>query len=115
GSSAADIGAAGTLIVLDGIPLSNNANLQSVGARGEIISPASTAGGGIDLRRIPASTLERVEVIRGIPSVRWGDLTQGAIIVDTRAAATPPEFAGRFDPRTREGNIVGGRSFRDEH
>lgn len=115
GSSASDIGAAGTLIVLDGIPLSNNANLQSVGARGEIVSPATTAGGGIDLRRIPASTLERVEVIRGIPSVRWGDLTQGAIIVDTRAAATAPEFAARFDPRTREGNIVGGRSFRDEN
>jgi hypothetical protein len=115
GSSAADIGAAGTLIVLDGVPLSNNANLQTVGSRGEIVSPASTAGGGIDLRRIPAATLERVEVIRGIPSVRWGDLTQGAIIVDTRAAATAPELAARFDPRTREANIVGGRSYRDEH
>jgi hypothetical protein len=111
GPSAGDIGAAGTLIVLDGVPLSNNANLQGIGARGEIAPSASTAGGGVDLRRIPASTLERVEVIRGIPSARWGDLTQGAIIVDTRAAAASPEFAGRFDPRTAEGNVVGGRAF----
>jgi hypothetical protein len=111
GASADDIGAAGTLIVLDGVPLSNNANLQTVGARGQIVSPASTAGGGIDLRRIPAATLERVEVIRGIPSVRWGDLTQGAIIVETRAAAVAPELAARLDPRTREANLVGGRSF----
>jgi hypothetical protein len=114
GPTASDIAASGTLIVLDGVPLSNNANLQGVGARGEIVPVASTAGGGIDLRRIPAATLERVEVIRGIPSARWGDLTQGAIVVDTRAAAAPPEFAGRFDPRTVEGNLVGGRAFASE-
>ncbi|MEP6780177.1 MAG: TonB-dependent receptor [Gemmatimonadaceae bacterium] len=115
GSSSGDIGSAGTLIVLDGVPLSNNANLQSVGSRGETVSPASTAGGGVDLRRIPASTLERVEVISGIPSARWGDLTQGAIVVDTRAAATAPELAARVDPVTREGNIVGGRAYSDDH
>lgn len=114
GPSAADVGAAGTLIVLDGIPLSNNANLQTVGPRGEVAAVASTAGGGIDLRRIPASTLERVEVIRGIPTARWGDLTQGAIIVDTRAAAAAPELATRYDPRTSEGNLVGGRSYASE-
>lgn len=114
GTSAADIAASGTLIVLDGVPLSNNANLQTVGARGEIVSTASTAGGGVDLRRIPAAVLERVEVIRGIPSARWGDLTQGAVIVDTRAAATSPELAGRLDPRTTEGNIVGGRSYAND-
>lgn len=114
GPNAADIASSGTLIVLDGVPMSNNANLQTVGVRGEIVPAASTAGGGIDLRRIPASTLERVEVIRGIPSARWGDFTQGAIIVDTRAAATPPELAARYDPRTSEGSIVGGRAFQDE-
>ena len=110
GPGAADITAQGTLIVLDGVPLSNNANLQTVGTRGEVVPPASTAGGGVDLRRIPAAALERVEVIRGVPSARWGDLTQGAIIVDTRAVAVAPEFAARFDPRTSEGNVVGGRS-----
>jgi hypothetical protein len=114
GPTASDIGAAGTLIVLDGVPLSNNANLQTVGARGEVVSPASTAGSGIDLRRIPAATLERVEVIRGIPSARWGDLTQGAIVVDTRAAAAWPELALRSDPRTTEGNAVGGGAFANE-
>jgi hypothetical protein len=107
---AGSIGSSGTLIILDGIPLSNNANLQSVGARGEVVPVASTAGQGIDLRRIPAAALDRVEVIRGIPSARWGDLTQGAIVVDTRATATAPEFAFRNDPRTREGNSVAGRS-----
>ena len=103
------LAAFGTLIVLDGVPLSNNANLQTTGPRGEIL-PSTSAGGGIDIRRIPAAALERVEVIRGVPSARYGDLTQGAIVIDTRAGVVAPELLGHYDPRTSEGNIAGGRS-----
>src|SRR5690606_12318654 len=76
-SDAGNLSAFGTLLVVDGVPLSNNANLQSLGSRSEV-SFAGTAGVGIDLRRIPATTIERVEVLRGVPSARWGDLTHGA-------------------------------------
>ena len=107
GTSAAQLAAFGTLIVLDGVPMSNNANLQSTGLRGRLRLPSS-AGGGIDLRRIPATTLERVEVIRGVPSVRFGDLSQGVIVVDTRAGAFEPRAEGIFDPHTIGGSFVGG-------
>ncbi len=105
--TAEQLGAFGTLIILDGVPLSNNVNLQSTGTRGEIIAPTS-AGGGVDLRRIPAAALERVEVIRGVPSARYGDLTQGAIIVDTRAGIVEPDLLARYDPRTTEASFTGG-------
>lgn len=108
--SAGDLASFGTLIVLDNVPLSNNANLQSTGPRGELGFPTS-AGGGIDVRRIPASTLERVEVIRGLPSARYGDLTQGVIVIDTRAGAVTPEAQLRYDQTTAEASIVGGRTF----
>ncbi len=111
GPSAADLAAFGTLIILDGVPVSNNANLQRAGRSG---FGASNAGGGIDLRRIPAATLERVEVIRGIPSARFGDLTQGVIIVDTRAGVVDPTPVVRYDDRTVEASIVAGRSFTSE-
>lgn len=107
GPSAAELASFGTLIVLDGVPLSNNANLQTLGPRGELSVPSS-ARGGVDLRRIPASTIQRVEVIRGIPSARWGDLTQGAIIVDTRAGRVEPTASVRFDPRLSEGGLLAG-------
>lgn len=113
-SSATDLASFGTLIILDGVPLSNNANLQSLGPRGEL-SFATSAGGGIDLRRIPASTIERVEVIRGVPSARYGDLTQGAIVVDTRAGAFEPELSAHYDARTGEGSVVVGRALGDPH
>ncbi len=109
GPGAADLASFGTAIIMDGVPLSNNANLQSAGPRAELVLPSS-AGGGIDLRRIPASTLERVEVIRGIPSARWGDLTQGAVIVDTRAGEVAPELVARYDPATVEASFVGGHA-----
>ncbi|MEO8451306.1 MAG: TonB-dependent receptor [Gemmatimonadota bacterium] len=102
-----DLASFGTQIVLDGVPISNNANLQSLGPRGEF-SFSTSAGGGIDLRRIPASTIERVEVIRGVPSARFGDLTQGAVLVDTRAGRIDPELLVRLDARTLEGSVVGG-------
>ena len=109
GPSAAELAAFGTLIVLDGVPLSNNANLQTTGPRGELGSFLPTGGtGGVDLRRIPASTIERVEVIRGVPSARYGDFTQGVIVVDTRAASVEPATGGRVDPRTIEGNAIYG-------
>lgn len=98
----------GTMILLDGVPVSNNANLQSLGPRGEFDIPTS-AGGGVDLRRFPASTIERVEVVRGLPSVRYGDLTQGAVLVETRAGAVEPELLTRLDPRGGELSLVGGK------
>lgn len=112
GPSAGDIASFGTLIILDGVPLSNNANLQTTGPRGELEFLLPTAArGGIDLRRIPASTIERVEVIRGVPSARYSDLTQGVVVVETRAGAVEPTAAGRYDPRTAEASLVGGREF----
>ena len=103
------LSAFGTLVILDGVPLSNNANMQSTGPRGEL-QPVTAAGGSIDLRRIPATALERVEVIRGVPSARFGDLTQGAIVIDTRAGVVAPDVVGRYDPKTSEGSFAAGRA-----
>jgi outer membrane receptor protein involved in Fe transport len=107
---AGDLASFGTLIIMDGVPISNNANLQSLGPRGEM-RITSSAGGGIDLRRVPASTIERVEVIRGVPSARYGDLTQGVIVVDTRASVVAPTVAARYDAHLLEGSLIGGRQF----
>ncbi|MEX1051378.1 MAG: TonB-dependent receptor, partial [Gemmatimonadales bacterium] len=114
GPGASDLAAFGTQIVVDGVPMSNNANLQTTGPRGEVNVP-STAGGGIDLRTIPAATLERIEAIRGVPSARFGDLTQGVILVETRAGVVPPTLNARYDPRTFSLNAIAGRGFGTRH
>jgi outer membrane receptor protein involved in Fe transport len=107
----AQLASFGTLIVVDGVPLSNNANLQTFGPRATLSFPTS-ANGGLDLRRIAASSIERVEVLRGIPSARYGDLTQGAILVETRTGAIEPELSVQFDAQTMTVNSVAGREWR---
>jgi outer membrane receptor protein involved in Fe transport len=116
GPGASDLASFGTSIVLDGVPVSNNANLQTLGPRGELFNLVnSSAGGGVDLRQIPASTVERVEVIRGVPSARYGDVTQGVIVVDTRAGAVRPTARASYDPNTFQTNLVGGRAVGSRH
>jgi len=108
--SAQNLASFGTQIVVNGVPLSNNANLQTLGPSGELTFPNSV-GGGIDLRRIPASTIERVEVIRGIPSAHYGDVTNGVIIVDTHAGVVDPLLTGLYDAHTIAASLVGGTAF----
>jgi len=112
--SAADrANALGTAIVLDGVPLSNNANLQTNltilnSAPGTLPPFASTEGRGLDLRQFSADIIESIEVIRGIPSARHGDLTVGAILVQTRATAYAPQVRLRLNPQTFESTLGAG-------
>ncbi|MBE6199997.1 MAG: TonB-dependent receptor [Rikenellaceae bacterium] len=87
----------GTAIIMDGTPMSNNANLQSLGA-GKMPFAASDAPGsaamatptsGVDMRQISTDNIESVEVIRGIASVEYGDITSGAVIVNSKAGRAP--------------------------
>ena len=83
----------GATVIIDGIPESNNAVLS-----GKVGN--TTAGGGIDLRQIGTDNIESVEVIRGIPSAAYGDLTSGAVIVNSKAGRTPYEVRTKVNPTT---------------
>lgn len=99
--------ALGTALILDGIPFSNNANLQTNvnilnSSPGALAPFSSVAGRGNDLRQIPADQIESIEVIRGVPSARYGDLTTGAILVNTRAGVFRPQLTTRINPNLVE-------------
>lgn len=52
-------------------------------------TPASLAGGaspagGTDVRSISTENIESIQIVRGIPSVEYGDLTSGAVIINTK-------------------------------
>ncbi|MFR7824841.1 MAG: TonB-dependent receptor plug domain-containing protein [Odoribacter splanchnicus] len=54
----------------------------------------SSPAGGVDVRAISTDNIESIEVIRGIPSVEYGDLTSGAVIINSKAGREP--FRLRF-------------------
>lgn len=99
----------GVAIILDGNNISNNANMQGYnpGLRGlgstsvssndygltGTSSASSYSGdfayGGTDLRQIPADNIESIEVIAGVASVKYGDLSDGAVIIERQAGKSP--------------------------
>lgn len=108
--------AMGTAIIMDGAPVSNNANMQAsntaeIGAEGFF---STVTGGGVDLRQIPTDNVESVEIIKGIASVKHGDLTSGAIVVNTKASVTP--FIGKikFNPHIKQAYLGKGVKLSDD-
>lgn len=100
----------GVAIIVDGNAISNNMNMQSynpgtLGAGNSLMSTGSTYGlnasrasssysgdytfGGTDLRQIPADNIESIEVIAGVAPAKYGDLTDGAVIVERQAGKAP--------------------------
>ena len=78
----------GTAIEVDGMRLNNNA------ATGETMA-AST-------RTVSASNIESVEVVTGIPSVEYGDLSNGVVKVNTRKGKSPFIIEGKLNQHTRQ-------------
>jgi hypothetical protein len=107
GDEADQYTAFGTLIVIDGTPVSNNANMQFERLQGAKFGSSNT-GRGVDLRTIPADNIEDIEVITGLPSVRYGDVTAGIINVQTKIGKAPHRLKIKNNPDTREGNFGGG-------
>lgn len=99
--------AMGTAIILDGAPLSNDGNMQALsptlaGSKTNTsqngMAQQSASAGGVDMRTISADNVESLEVIRGIPSVEYGNLTSGVVVVKTKAGVTPWEVKFKADP-----------------
>lgn len=93
--------ALGTAIIVDGVPMSNNFNMQSFygsSNSSDVSNTKNPANGGVDLRQISTDHADEVEVIRGIPSVKYGDLTSGAIIIKSKKGETPLTLRVKSDP-----------------
>src|SRR5690606_18765298 len=52
---------------------------------------------GVDMRFITTDDIESVKVIRGIPSVEYGDLTSGVIEIERRRGARPYTVRAKAD------------------
>ncbi|MGL5317855.1 MAG: TonB-dependent receptor [Bacteroidales bacterium] len=82
----------GASVIIDGVPVSNNTQVASAGGNINSVSQ------GVDLRSIGTDDIESVEVIRGIPSAEYGDLTSGAVIVNSKTGHTPWEVRAKVNP-----------------
>jgi hypothetical protein len=85
----------GTKFVVDGAPISTNANMQYVsGAYDTQTTYRDFTNQGVDMRTISTDDIENVEIVRGIPSVEYGDLTSGLVKIERRKGGN--DITARF-------------------
>lgn len=106
GYGADNMASLGTLLIVDGAPVSNDANMQFLKtsniATSVTASFATTASGGADVRQIPVDNIETIEVVRGIAGVENGDMLSGAVKVTLKKGQTPFTAKIKTDPGIKQ-------------
>lgn len=97
----------GTQFTIDGIPISTDANLQSTPVYSGYGS--SFVNRGVDMRSIPTDDIESVEIVRGIASAEYGDLTSGMVNIRRRNGGR--DFTARFKADMKSKLIYIGKGF----
>ncbi len=73
----------------------------------------NTISTGIDMRSISTNDIEKVEIIRGIPSAAYGDLTSGLIKIERKIGVTPLQARVKVDGFSKQYYVGKGFSLRD--
>ena len=101
-----DTSSLGTSFLIDGIPINTNTNMQYVTGsemlignhpQGYAAKRRNTLRKGVDMRTISTDQIEKVEIIRGIPSVEHGDLTSGLVKIVRKKGTTGYEARFKAD------------------
>ena len=83
----------GTAVEVDGVRLSNNGSFASF----------STAGvSGAAVNNVASTNVESIEVITGVPSVEYGDMTSGVVKINTRKGRTPYIITMSTNPNMKQ-------------
>lgn len=98
----------GTSVIVNGMALSNDANMQAANPSTGLGGGGSTVGGGIDLRSISAAGIQSVEVITGVPSAKYGNLASGAIIVESKVGTSPLYVSANVNATSYQGAVSKG-------
>lgn len=93
----------GVTYIMDGVQLSNDANMQTfnpgsngfgnpyiqgeygLGLNNRNTTTGDNAYSGIDMRQISVDNIESIEVVSGVASAKYGDYTDGAVIINRQA------------------------------
>ena len=61
----------------------------------------NTTGKGIDMRSISTDDIAKVEIVRGIPSVEYGDLTSGLVNIERKKGGNDLEARFKADMQSQ--------------
>lgn len=98
-SSQYSTSAQGTKFIIDGSDIGTSANMQYIphSWQGDEDTYRDHVNLGVDMRTIPTDDIEKVEIIRGIPSVRYGNVSSGVVNIIRKIKETPLETRFKAD------------------
>ena len=105
----------GTQFVVDGIPMNTDANLQASPSGGTFEGGRSVVNKGVDMRTISTDDIEKVEIIRGIPSAEYGNLTSGVINIEKIRRKTPLNARFKADGYSKLFSVGKGLALADDN
>lgn len=89
----------GTAVEVDGVRISGNASFADASLNGIR---------GITTNNIGSANVESIEVISGVPSVEYGDMTSGIVKINTKKGKTPFTVTMSSNPRTKQVSVSKG-------
>ena len=97
----------GTSFLIDGVPINTSSQLQTTSDSSR--SARLAAGKGVDMRAISTDDIESVEIVRGISSAEYGDLTSGLVKIKRKSG--PSGIEARFKADMQSQLIYVGKGF----
>ena len=97
----------GASFVVDGVPISSNAEMQTTPDATR--SSRQTVGKGVDMRAISTDDIESVEIVRGIASAQYGEVTSG--VVNIKRKNNPSKLEARFKADMQSQLFYVGKGF----
>lgn len=115
GSTSEAISSLGVGFVVDGAPVNTDGNLQYVPGTNQFNQARESVSRGVDMRTLSTDNIESVEIVRGIPSVAYGNLTGGVVLINRKQTASPLTARFKADQYSKLFSV--GKGFRptDEH
>lgn len=116
GPSGYNTSALGTQFMIDDNVLNTNSNLlTSADPRHLSERPLNltSTGIGVDMRTISTNDIEKVEIVRGIPTAAYGDLTSGLIKIERKIGSTPLQARFKADGFSKQYYVGKGFSMNE--
>lgn len=107
----------GIQFMVDDNIINSNADMQvSVDPRQFLEGPLrrETHSSGVDMRTISTNDIEKVEIIRGIPSASYGDLTSGLIKIERKIGQSPLQARFKADGYSKQYYVGKGFKLTDK-
>lgn len=88
-------GSLGTSFVVDGVATNTTADMQATGDNTR--ATRLSTGKGVDMRSMSTDDIESVEVVRGIASAEYGELTSGLFNIKRKSGRSPLHLRFKAD------------------